>query len=109
RDPQAFAGYPLARCGELQDYLPGITPYMVNSVRASMVQKLAAHVKLEDMGSMDANMLVMLYRCLPPEQLNEDVIRRTMYSLRKDLAKPTEFKPYKRYDVIRLGKKRRGS
>ncbi len=100
---------PWARCGELQDYLPGITPYMVNSVRASMVQKLAAHVKLEDMGSMDAKMLVMLYRCLPPEQLNEDVIRRTMYSLRKDLAKPKEFKPYKRYDVIRLGKKNRGN
>ena len=49
--------------------------------------------------------LVMLYRCLPPEQLNEDNITRALYALRFDMHRPKDYKAPKRYDVIKLGRR----
>ncbi len=97
---------PWARPAELKEYLPEITPYMVNNVRADMVQQLALKVSLEQSDSMDAQNLVMLYRCLPPEQLTEDILKRTLYSLKNNLSRPEGFKAHRRYDIIPLRHKK---
>ena len=75
---------------------------LVNDERASLVQRYTRRVKWGDFTSMDAKMLVMLYRCVPPESLTDDMMRRTLYKLRWSLIHDETFKPIKRYDVIRL-------
>ena len=97
---------PWLRYGEIKAQVPECTSYMASSLRASMVQELARKVKLEDIRSLAAKRLVMLYHCLPPEQLTEDLIRRTLYKLRLDLVRPENFKPMKRYDYILRGKEK---
>lgn len=100
---------PWARCGEVREYVPECTPALLNHQRAILVQQLAAEVELTDIHSIKAKTLVMLYRCLPPEQLNEDVMRRALYDLRNNLHKPKNYKTPKRYDVIPLGKRHKGA
>ena len=73
-----------------------------------MVQQLASEVDVSDTKSLKAKNLVMLYRCLPPEQLTEDEIVRTLYRLRFNLHRPQDYKAPKRYSVIKLGRKDRG-
>ena len=99
-----LAELPWLRYPEIKKSIP-CTPEMVDSVREDMLQKLASKVHLEDVDSLDACTIVMLYLHLPPQNLTEEIVRRTLYRLRNDLAKPKEFKPYKRYDVIPWGKK----
>ena len=94
---------PWLRHAEINKHIP-CSPYLVNSIRAGMVQEMASKVTLEELDSLKAETLVMLYKCLPPEQLNHDVVARTIYSLRKDLARGKEFKPVRRYDIIPRGK-----
>ena len=55
------------------------------SMRTTLLQRLAARVSYGDTTSVDAITLVMLYRSIPPEQLNEQVIQKTLYALRYDL------------------------
>lgn len=99
---------PWMRYGEIRKQVQESTPYMVNSLRASMVQEMAKTVDFGDFESMAAKRLVMLHRCLPPEQLTEEVMRRTLYYLRKDLSKPREFRTVKRYDYIPRGRRKAG-
>ena len=42
----------------------------------------------------------MLYRSLPPEQLTDEILTKTLYRLRYDLRWPVKFKPKKRYETI---------
>ena len=83
------------------------TPGMVDSIRDSLIQQVASKVHLEDVDTLDAYTLVMLYLHIPPENITEELVRKTLYRLRNDLAKPKEFKPYKRYDVIPFRKSER--
>lgn len=99
---------PWLRYGELRGQIPECTPYMVNSLRASMVQELAMTLKLEDYKTLGAKRLVMLHLCLPPEQLTEDLVKRTLYSFRRDLSRSGEFKPLKRYDYLPQKKRKAG-
>lgn len=55
------------------------------SARLSLIQRLASRVSYGDTESVDAITLVMLYRSISPDQLNEQVIRKTLYALRYDL------------------------
>ncbi|MBR3457675.1 MAG: DUF721 domain-containing protein [Selenomonadaceae bacterium] len=98
---------PWLRYGEIKKQVPECTPYMVNSQRASMVQVIARRVELKDFRKLEAKRLVMLHLCLPPEQLTEDIVKRTLYRLRTDLAVPKEFKPVKRYDYLGKGTKKK--
>lgn len=97
---------PWARFGEVLQEIPEATPEMLASVRASYVQQLASETLLEAPDTMTAKTLTMAFRCVPPEQLTEDLVRRTLYRLRHDLAKPKEWKPVKRYEYISWGKKK---
>lgn len=55
------------------------------SMRNALIQRLAARVSYGDTDSVDAITLVMLYRSIPPEQLNEQIIQKTLHALRYDL------------------------
>lgn len=99
---------PWARCKDVRAFVPECTPKLVNEARALLVQQLAAEVKLEDDTSLSAKALVMLYACLPPDELTEDAVRRTLYRLRFDLHRPKDYKAPKRYAIIPLGRKRNG-
>ena len=94
---------PWLRYNEIKETV-SCTPDMVDSVRDEMIQRLASKVRLEDFESLDAHVIVMLYLHMQPEYLTEEIVRRTLYKLRNDLAKTTGFKPTKRYDIIPLGK-----
>ena len=96
---------PWLRYPEIKKSVP-CTPDIFESVRDEMLQRLASRVYLEDADSLDSHILVMLYLHVPPEQITDDMVKRTLYRLRNDLAKPKEFKPYKRYDIIPLGRKK---
>ncbi len=96
---------PWARYPEVHRYVPECTPALVSIVRQGLVQQLAREVDVRDHQSMKARTLVMLYRCLPPEQLTEEKIERALYSLRFDMHIPEGYKFPKRYSVISWGKK----
>ena len=102
---QVLGDMPWARYPEVREYVPACTPKIVNEQRSMMVQKLAADVDVNDKTSIKARTLVMLYRCLPPDQLNEDNITRALYELRFDMHRPKDYKAPKRYEVIRLGRR----
>ncbi len=102
---QVLRDMPWARYPDVKEYVPDCTPKIVNEQRSIMVQKLAADVDVNDKTSIKAKNLVMLYRCLPPEQLTEDNIVRALYDLRFDLHRPKDYKAPKRYEVIRLGRR----
>ena len=89
---------------EINDFVK-CEPSDVNEIRAALVQQWASQIKFDEQKTLKAGKLVMLYRSLPPEQLNEDVIRETLYLLRNMLAKDGEFRPMKRYDYIKKRKK----
>ena len=95
---------PWARYAEVNAFVP-CEPDEVVSERVSLAQKWAAKVKLDEYDSILAKNLVMLYLCLPPKKLNEQIIAETLYRLRNDLAKPTDFKPVRRSDYIKKKKK----
>ncbi len=102
---QVLRDMPWARYPEVKEYVPECTPKIVNEQRSIMVQKLAADTDVNDKTSIQAKTLVMLYRCLPPEQLTEDNITRALYALRFDMHRPKDYKAPKRYDVIKLGRR----
>lgn len=102
---QVLRDMPWARYPEVRQYVPECTTKMVNEQRSIMVQKLAADTDVADRTSIKAKTLVMLYRCLPPEQLNEDNITRALYALRFDMHRPKDYKTPKRYEVIKLGRR----
>ena len=101
---------PWARAGEIKEAVPEATTYLINAERALMVQQLALNVELMDYDSLEAKKLTMLFRQLPPEQLDDagTVVKNTLYSIRKNLAKPEKFTPIKRYDYLSLGNKGAG-
>jgi len=101
---------PWARFAEIEHDIPGIAPALVNDERTRFLQHLLRKVKQGDTESIEAKTLVMLYRSMPPEQITDDVMRKTIYKLRRDLAhdpsKP--FQPQKRYEALGLRRKVQG-
>ena len=61
------------------------TPEEYTRQRTILMQQIAQRVPYGDTESLDAMTLVMLYRSIPPEQLNEKVMKKTLYRLRYDL------------------------
>ena len=71
------------------------------------MQELARRIEFGDWESLEAKTLVMLYRSLRPEQLTEDIVRRTLYDLRREMAEVTVFRPFpKRSEVMKKAAKR---
>lgn len=93
---------PWARCKEVCQYVPECTPQLLNEQRAALVQRMASRVAVNDRTSMEAKTLVMLYRCLPPDKLTEEAIKRALYELRFNMYWPPDYKLPKRYEAIPL-------
>jgi hypothetical protein len=91
---------PWARFAEVNKEIADVTPAMVNKQRVRLLQRLMKQVKQGDTKSVEAKAVVMLYRSVPPEQLTDDLMRRTIYKLRFDLIRDGKFKPHRRYDAI---------
>ena len=87
---QLLADMPWARYADVYKYIP-CSKEMVNRQRIRMLQKAARKVDPEKPDSIEAKTLVMLYRCIPPEQLTEEIITKTLHRLRNDLPQ-TNFK-----------------
>ena len=68
--------------------------------------ELEANVLLEHPETLAAKTLTMAYRCLPPEQITDDIVRHTLWHLRSELAKPDVWRPIRRYEYLGLGKKK---
>lgn len=98
---------PWLRYQEVKGYVPEAKPQVVSDVRADMVRSLASKINIAEPDDMAAKRLVMLYRCVPPDHLSENLIRRTLYRLRFMLYRPPDFIMPKRYDVIPWGEKKK--
>ncbi|MBR1580779.1 MAG: DUF721 domain-containing protein [Selenomonadaceae bacterium] len=72
---------------EMENRMPHLVnqcyPETVLSIRSTVVQQLARSLDVRDQRQIKR--LVMAYRQLPPDQLTDDVIKRTMRRLRFDL------------------------
>lgn len=91
---------PWMRYADIKEQIP-CTPAMVASERSRLVQELARRIEFGDWSSLEAQTLVMLYRSLRPEQLTEDIMRRTLYDLRREMAEGAVFRPFpKRSEVM---------
>lgn len=98
---------PWMRYADIKDHVP-CTPAMVACERSRLVQELARRIEFGDWESLEAKTLVMLHRSLRPEQLTEDVVRRTLYDLRREMAEGTVFRPFpKRSEFMKKASKRR--
>lgn len=99
---------PWARYVEIQAYVP-CTPAMLASERSRLAQELARRVVFGDWESLEAKTLVMLYRSLRPEQLTEEILRSTLYDLRREMAEEIVFRPFPKRSVFfsRASEKRR--
>lgn len=95
---------PWAHMKEMREYVPEATPALIAEQRALLVQQLASEVEVSDRESLKAMQLVMLARGIPPEQLTEDKVARTLYDLRFDLHRPKDYKAPRRYEVIKGGR-----
>ena len=62
-----------------------------------MLQKAARKVDPEKIDSIEAKTLVMMYRCIPPEQLTEEIITKTLHRLRNDLPQMSFKKGSRKY------------
>lgn len=90
RIQEILAAMPWARYGDIYAVVK-CTPDMVNYQRMLLLQRLVSRVSPGDHTSLDARMLVMLYRSLPPEQLTEKVMEQALDQLRYDID-PTLFR-----------------
>lgn len=99
---------PWVRYQEIQTHVP-CTPAMVASERSRLVQEMARHIEFGDWSSLEAKTLVMLYRSVRPEQLTEEILRRTLYDLRKELAGGAVFRPFpKRAQIMARTAEKKG-
>lgn len=85
------------------------SPEEYTEQRTILMQQIAQRVFVGDLHSIDAMTLVMLYRSIPPEQLNEQVMKKTLYRLRYDLQYAPLKKDKKEKQEARNGKGERES
>ncbi|WP_196593523.1 DUF721 domain-containing protein [Pectinatus sottacetonis] len=76
---------PWARYGEIKSYVEDCTQEMVNDARASLVQRMAINLRINSYNDIQAKTLVMLYKALPPEQINEKIVKKNINYLKYDL------------------------
>lgn len=93
---EMLAAMPWARYADIHKYIE-CTASMVNQQRVKMLLKTAAKVDPEKPDSLAAKTLVMLYRCVPPDQLTDEIMSKTLHRLRNDLRHQIFKKNTKKY------------
>ena len=81
---QLLLDMPWAKYGEVLQEI-SCSQQEFQSQRLILLQRLAGKVDYGDVESIEAKTLVMLYRSLPPEQLSDEVVKKTMSRLRRDV------------------------
>ena len=84
RIQQLLMDMPWARYGDILQELE-CSEQEFKEQRMILIQRLAGNVDYGDVESIEARTLVMLYRSIPPEQLNDEVVKKTMSRLRRDV------------------------
>ncbi|MGM9540768.1 DUF721 domain-containing protein [Anaerovibrio sp.] len=84
RIQQLLLDMPWARYGDILQELE-CSEQEFKEQRMILIQRLAGSVDYGDVESIEARTLVMLYRSIPPEQLNDEVVKKTMSRLRRDV------------------------
>ncbi len=92
---EILAAMPWARYRDIYAVVK-CTPEMVNYQRMLLLQRLVAKLAPGDHESLDARMLVMLYRSLPPEQLTAEIMEQTLHRLRYDIDPNLYRREYKK-------------
>lgn len=77
---------PWARFSEIKNYIDGCSAKMVNEVRQRLVQKMVVNLNITSYDDIRLQTLVMLYRAMPPEQINEKIVKENIRRLRYDLT-----------------------
>ena len=80
---EILAAMPWARYADVHKYIP-CKPEMVHQQRIRLIQRYARGINPEKTDTLEAKTLVMLYRCIPPEQLTDELITKTLHRLRND-------------------------
>lgn len=81
---QQFIELPWVSYKEMNDIVP-CTQEEYTEARTTTLRRLSEQVYYGDTESIEAKTLVMLYRSLPPEQLSEEVMTKTMRALSYDV------------------------
>ena len=81
---QLLLDMPWAKFGDILQEI-SCSQQEFQSQRLILLQRLASRVDYGDVESIEAKTLVMLYRSLPPEQLSDEVVKKTMSRLRRDV------------------------
>ena len=89
---QLLLDMPWARYGEILQEI-SCSQQEFQSQRLILLQRLAGRVDYGDVESIEAKTLVMLYRSLPPEQLSDEVVKKTLSHLRRDVRYVPKQKP----------------
>ena len=89
---------PWVRYADLNRMVP-CSPQLANNQRIKLLQSWLRQLPAGDETSLLAKSVVMLYRSLPPEQLNDEIVAKTLYKLRFDIVQGKEFYSPKRYSV----------
>lgn len=93
---EMLAAMPWARYADIHKYIE-CSAAMVNQQRVKMLMKTASKVDPEKPDSLAAKTLVMLYRCVPPDQLTDEIMSKTLHRLRNDLRQQIFKKNTKKY------------
>ena len=99
-----FYDKPWLRPWEVQQVLLEQMPHMkqecsvgvIESARTSLIQRVASQVPFGDNKSLKALKLVALKRRLPPEKITPEIINKTLFEMRFDLAEAPRFSRYKK-------------
>ncbi|MDQ0203315.1 DUF721 domain-containing protein [Pectinatus haikarae] len=76
---------PWARYGEIKNYVDNCSADMVNKARISLVQRMTINLKITSYDDIQLKTLIMLYKALPPEQINQKVVKENINRLKYDL------------------------
>lgn len=76
---------PWARYSEIKNYVKECTAQMVNKERTGILQRMMTTLKIKSYDDMELQIIVMLYRAMPPEQINKKVVKETINKLKYDL------------------------
>ena len=82
---EIFEEMPWANYQDISQYVD-CNMNMVKKMRDKLIQMIASKLSPDDYTSVEAIKLVMLYKAISPEKLNEYIIKDTLNKLRFDMA-----------------------
>lgn len=82
---------PWVKLADITQRIPSCDALMLGSERADLVRRIAGETEYTAQNSANANLLTMLHRSLPPEEVTPKKIQSTFWELRSELITTREF------------------